>query len=348
MAFAVFVESRPKVCTTIFSARRREPAASASAPLSNCAPASRSSNGNRFGLAAPLRPSSIARVLLSIATDLVSAAAAPLTIAPAAQAVSARTPHRVGKSAAPAPCPAAWCRAVAYVGVRSAEQKYPRREIEGLTLALPQQRVFATRCPSARGGIMGTAELAAKAEAFRALHRAPPLLLMANAWDAVTARLFEAEGYAAVATTSGGVSWAIGYPDGEAAPWDEVVSQTARIARAVKVPVTADIEAGFGATPEAVASSIKDIIGAGVVGVNLEDGTPGPTPIRPIDEAVARIRAAREAASAAGVPIVINARTDLYLRQIGDEASRFDEAVARGRAYLAAGADCVYPIALQD
>jgi 2-methylisocitrate lyase-like PEP mutase family enzyme len=195
---------------------------------------------------------------------------------------------------------------------------------------------------------MSTAEQAAKAEAFRALHRGPPLLLMANAWDAITARLFEAEGSAAVATTSGGVSWAVGYADGEAAPWDEVVGQTARIARAVKVPVTADIEAGFGATPADVARSIADIISAGAVGVNLEDGTPGPVPIRPVDEAVARIRAAREAASAAGVPIVINARTDLYLKQIGDEAGRFDDAVVRGRAYLAAGADCFYPIGLRD
>ncbi|HZK91118.1 MAG TPA: isocitrate lyase/phosphoenolpyruvate mutase family protein [Stellaceae bacterium] len=195
---------------------------------------------------------------------------------------------------------------------------------------------------------MTMAEQAAKAEAFRALHRGPPLLLMANAWDAVTARLFEAEGFAAVATTSGGVSWAVGYADGEAAPWDEIVGQTARIARAVRVPVTADIEAGFGATPEAVARSIGDIIGAGAVGVNLEDGMPGPTPIRPIDDAVARIRAAREAAREAGVPIVINARTDLYLKQIGDEASRFDAAVARGSAYLAAGADCFYPITLRD
>ena len=195
---------------------------------------------------------------------------------------------------------------------------------------------------------MTTAEQTAKAEAFRALHRGPPLLLMANAWDAITARLFEAEGFAAVATTSGGVSWAVGYADGEAAPWDEVVGQTARIARAVAVPVTADIEAGFGETPEEVARSIGDIIGAGVVGVNLEDGMPGPTPIRPIDEAVARIRAAREAANSAGVPIVINARTDLYLKQIGDDASRFDEAVARARAYLAAGADCFYPIGLRD
>jgi 2-methylisocitrate lyase-like PEP mutase family enzyme len=196
---------------------------------------------------------------------------------------------------------------------------------------------------------MNQAEQASKAEAFRALHRGPRLLLMANAWDAITARLFEAEGFAAVATTSGGVSWALGYPDGEAAPWDEVVGQTARIARAVAVPVTADIEAGFGDTPEAVGRSIGEIIRGGVVGVNLEDGLrSGTPPIRTIDDAVARIRAAREAARAAGVPIVINARTDVYIKNIGDEQSRFDEAVARGRAYLAAGADCFYPITLRD
>jgi 2-methylisocitrate lyase-like PEP mutase family enzyme len=196
---------------------------------------------------------------------------------------------------------------------------------------------------------MNQAEQASKAEAFRALHRGPRLLLMANAWDAITARLFEAEGFAAVATTSGGVSWALGYPDGEAAPWDEVVGQTARIARAVAVPVTADIEAGFGDTPEAVGRSIGDIIRAGAVGVNLEDGLrSGSPPIRTIDDAVARIGAAREAARAAGVAIVINARTDVFIKNIGDEQSRFDEAVARGGAYLAAGADCFYPITLRD
>jgi 2-methylisocitrate lyase-like PEP mutase family enzyme len=195
---------------------------------------------------------------------------------------------------------------------------------------------------------MNVMEQAGRAEAFRAMHRGPRPLLMANAWDAVTARLFEAEGFAAVATTSGGVSWALGYADGEAAPWSEVVAQTARIARAVAVPVTADIEGGFGGTPEAVGRSIGDIIGAGAVGVNLEDSLAGPVPMRTIEDAAARIRAAREAAVAAGVPIVINARVDLFVKQIGDEAARFDEAVARGRAYLAAGADCVYPIALRD
>ena len=196
---------------------------------------------------------------------------------------------------------------------------------------------------------MNTAEQARKAEAFRALHAGPRALVMANAWDAMTARMFEAEGFPAIATTSGGVAWALGYADGEAAPWDEVVAATQRIARAVAVPVTADIESGYGTTPEALGRSIGDIIEAGAVGVNLEDGLKtGSPPIRSLADAVARIAAAREAARAAGVPIVINARTDLYIKNIGDEASRFADAVARGRAYLAAGADCFYPIGLRD
>src|ERR1700732_3959714 len=134
---------------------------------------------------------------------------------------------------------------------------------------------------------MDKAEQAAKAEAFRALHRAPPLLLMANAWDAVSARIFEMEGFAAVATTSGGGSWAPGYAGRGAGAGGEGGRQTARTARAVAVPVAADIEAGFGATPEAVGRSIGDIIGAGVVGVNLEDGMPGPPPIRAVEGGVA-------------------------------------------------------------
>jgi 2-methylisocitrate lyase-like PEP mutase family enzyme len=172
---------------------------------------------------------------------------------------------------------------------------------------------------------------------------------MANAWDAITARLFEAEGFAAVATTSGGVSWSLGYADGEAAPWDEVVAATARIARAVSVPVTADIEAGFGDTPEAVGRSIGDIIRAGAVGVNLEDGLRGGSPpIRTIDDATARIRAAREAARAAGVPIVINARTDVFIDEIGEPGERVELALERGRAYLEAGADCIFVPAASD
>jgi 2-methylisocitrate lyase-like PEP mutase family enzyme len=196
---------------------------------------------------------------------------------------------------------------------------------------------------------MNATERALQAETFRRMHRGGSLLLLPNAWDALSARIFAAAGFAAIATTSGGVSWAIGYADGEAAPWDEVVAATRRIVRSVRVPVTADIEAGFGDTPDAVGKSVRDIIGAGAVGVNLEDGTPqGAAPIRTVADAAERIRAAREAARAAGVPIVINARTDLYLRNIGDPAARFDAAVERGKAYLAAGADCFYPISLRD
>lgn len=195
---------------------------------------------------------------------------------------------------------------------------------------------------------MNPAEQAQKAEAFRALHRGR-LLLLPNAWDALSARLFVEAGFAAIATTSGGVAWALGYRDGEAAPWEEVVAQTRRIARVVPGPVTADIEAGFGGSPEAVMRSVGDIIGAGVVGINLEDGLlQGPAPIRPLDDAVARLEAAREAARRAAVPIVVNARTDLWLRNIGEEGERFEEAVRRGKAYLAAGADCFYPIGLRD
>jgi 2-methylisocitrate lyase-like PEP mutase family enzyme len=196
---------------------------------------------------------------------------------------------------------------------------------------------------------MNQAEQAQQAELFRNKHAGPRLLLLPNAWDAMSARAFVAAGFDAIATTSGGVAWSLGYTDGEQAPWNEVVAATARIVRMARVPVTADIEAGYGETPDAVMRSVTEIIEAGAVGVNLEDGTShGPIPIRSPENAADRLRAAREAAKAAAVPIVINGRTDLYLRNIGDEASRFDQTVERGRAYLAAGADCVYPIGLRD
>jgi 2-methylisocitrate lyase-like PEP mutase family enzyme len=186
-------------------------------------------------------------------------------------------------------------------------------------------------------------------EAFRKMHQGPPLLLLPNAWDAMSARLFEAAGFPAVATTSGGLAWALGFPDGEHAPWSEVVAATGRIVRTVRVPVTADIEGGYGETPEQVARSVTEIIRAGVVGINLEDSTAlSNLPIRSMEDSVARIQAARQAAQAAGVPILINARIDLYLKSVGDEETRFTEAVRRGKAYMAAGADCLFPFGLSD
>ena len=196
---------------------------------------------------------------------------------------------------------------------------------------------------------MNKSEQQRLAEDFRKLHRAPPILLLPNCWDPMSARIFEAAGFPAGATTSGGLAWALGYQDGEKAPWPEVVAATRRIVDAVRVPVSADIEEGYGDTPDAVGRNVAEIIRAGAIGINLEDGTPRPDqPVRPIEEAATRIRAARAAAEAEGVPIVINARIDLYLKQVGDEASRFAETVKRAEAYVAAGADCIFPFALAD
>jgi 2-methylisocitrate lyase-like PEP mutase family enzyme len=193
------------------------------------------------------------------------------------------------------------------------------------------------------------AEQARQAEAFRARHQAGAPLLLCNAWDGMSARIFAAAGFEAIATSSGGVAWSLGYPDGESAPWPMVVGATERIVQAARVPVSADIEEGYAETVDRLAISVCEIIAAGIVGINLEDGTHHrPTAIRDADEAAERIRAARKAASSVGVPIVINARIDVWQRQIGEEKQRFDEAVRRARAYRAAGADCVFPIGLRD
>jgi 2-methylisocitrate lyase-like PEP mutase family enzyme len=185
-----------------------------------------------------------------------------------------------------------------------------------------------------------------RAQTLRALHRPPPTLLLPNAWDLMSALIFADAGYPAIATTSAGVAWALGYADGEKTPWAEVVDATARIAAAVSVPVTADIEAGYGQTPDDVARHVVEIAQAGAVGINLEDSADGG--LRSVEDAAARIVASRRAVSQAGLDLVINARTDVYLHGSGDAAARLDETVKRGKAYLAAGADCIYVFALTD
>jgi len=188
-----------------------------------------------------------------------------------------------------------------------------------------------------------------KARALRKMHDRSSVLELRNAWDAVTARLFARLGFAAIATTSGGVAWSLGYPDGEQAPLREVVTASGRIARAVDLPVTVDMEAGYGTTPEAVADAVRAVIAAGAVGINLEDGLHASATLRALGAAVERLRAAVDAAAVAGVPIVINARTDTYLLKYGaSDGERFEETVRRAKAYLAAGADCIYPIGLGD
>jgi 2-methylisocitrate lyase-like PEP mutase family enzyme len=196
-------------------------------------------------------------------------------------------------------------------------------------------------------------DLRTKAETLRRLHHGPEPLVLPNAWDVASARVIEAAGFPVIATTSAAVAWAQGFPDGEAISRDEMLSVCARMAARVRVPVTADLEAGYGPKPEDAAETIRRAIAAGVAGANLEDGTHRrEQPLYPLEISVARIRAARQAAEAAGIPFVLNARTDSYLaaRIFGREpaASDFDETVRRGRAYREAGADCIFIPGLED
>jgi len=187
-----------------------------------------------------------------------------------------------------------------------------------------------------------------RAQRFRSLHNCGQVFLLPNAWDAGSVRAFDRFGFGAIATTSAGVAWSLGYPDGEQAPLDEVIASIRRMVRVTSLPLSADVEAGYGGSPEAVAASVRTVIDAGVAGINLEDGIRHHS-LRDMDDAARRIAAARQAACDAGVPIVINARVDTWM--VGGEAStseRFQDTIRRAHAYLAAGADCIYPIGLAD
>src|SRR5271156_5192791 len=171
----------------------------------------------------------------------------------------------------------------------------------------------------------------ARAEAFRAMHDRSRILVLPNAWDAMSARVIEQAGARAIATTSAGVAFSAGYPDGEAIPRDEMI---AAIARIVTIPVSADIESGFARDAREVAETVRRVIDAGAVGINLEDQVHDGTPrLYDLDVAIDRGRAAREAANPTGVPLVINARTDVYLLGVGDPDARLDHAVRRANAY---------------
>lgn len=188
-----------------------------------------------------------------------------------------------------------------------------------------------------------------KAEAFRQMHDGKRILVLPNAWDGASARIFEDAGFGAIATTSAGVSYTAGYADGQMIPRDAMAVIVGWIAHSVSVPVTADMESGFGREAGDVAETVRIIIEAGAVGMNLEDTIHGADrQLYEMETAVERVRAAREAADNAGVPIVINARTDVYLLGIGEKSTRFDHAVRRLNAYREAGADCLYPMGFLD
>ncbi len=190
--------------------------------------------------------------------------------------------------------------------------------------------------------------MADAADRLRALHRAPPIFVIPNAWDAASARLFEAAGFPAIATTSAGVAASLGYPDGGGVPAREMIEAVARIARAVKVPVSADIEHAYAAAPSAVADNVLRVIAAGAVGINLEDYLPGASDLEPLALQIDKIHAVVKAAATAGVRVVVNARTDVFLRGFGPADARLGVAIERGKAFLAAGADCVFVPGVSD
>ncbi|PWI45997.1 isocitrate lyase/phosphoenolpyruvate mutase family protein [Streptomyces sp. ICBB 8177] len=187
-----------------------------------------------------------------------------------------------------------------------------------------------------------TQRVAERARRFRELHTADGPLVLPNAWDAASARVIERAGARAIATTSSGVAWGLGAPDGEGLPLDTLLGLCERVVAAVDVPVSADLVAGYGADPAGVARTVERALAAGVVGVNLEDSGTGPQPLRPAAEQAERIAAARAAADDAGVPLYVNARVDTYLRAVGPAAERLDATLERAAAYVAAGADGVF------
>ena len=167
------------------------------------------------------------------------------------------------------------------------------------------------------------------------------MLVLPNAWDAGSARIFVEAGYPALATTSAGIAFSLGYPDGERITRDEMLAAVARITRRVSVPVTADMEAGYGRTLDAVAATVRGVLEAGAVGMNLEDRI-GEEGLIDFPLAVDRVRAARAAAYAAGIPFVLNARTDAFEAPEIPPDQRVTEAIRRGRAYREAGADSIF------
>ena len=187
-----------------------------------------------------------------------------------------------------------------------------------------------------------TATPADRAQAFHLLHRPGDPLLLANCWDAGSARLIEACGARAMATTSAGLAWSHGYPDGDALPLPVLTTAIEQIMRVISVPLSVDIEGGYSGDPEQVGAVVAAILEIGAIGINIEDGRGAPELL------TAKIRAAREVASRVGVSLFINARIDVYLKSLVPADQAVAEVVRRATLYRDAGADGVFPAGVID
>lgn len=180
-----------------------------------------------------------------------------------------------------------------------------------------------------------------KAQRFHALHRAG-LLILPNAWDAGSARIIEQAGAKAIATSSAAVAWSHGHSDGEAVPAEVLIASIREISRVVSIPVSADIESGYGRDAAAAGELTARVIDAGAVGVNIEDGRDSP------DLLSSKIETLRQVGVHAGVQLWINARVDVYLRKLAEGAAAYDETIARARRYAQSGADSIFVPAATD
>ncbi|MBZ0281955.1 MAG: isocitrate lyase/phosphoenolpyruvate mutase family protein [Anaerolineae bacterium] len=178
----------------------------------------------------------------------------------------------------------------------------------------------------------------ALAKQFHALHHQTETLILPNAWDAGSAVIFEKTGFEAIGTTSAGIAYTLGYPDGEHIGLSELIHTERTILRRINLPLTVDVEAGYGTNPAAVAESVRAVIEVGAVGINLEDGLSGKALI-PLEEQCNRIRALAALKAEMGVPFFINARTDVYWLSIGEAKDQLSMTLERCAAYVEAGAD---------
>jgi 2-methylisocitrate lyase-like PEP mutase family enzyme len=186
---------------------------------------------------------------------------------------------------------------------------------------------------------MQASEARPQTDLFHKLHSGPDPLILVNAWDAASARIVERAGAKAIGTTSAGVAWALGYADGERMPVDELLAACARICRVASVPVTVDIERGFGSSTQAVCDVVRALIDMGVAGINIEDGTlPGTRQLAPPEILCERIEALRRL----DARFFINARTDTYFVANDDPAARYEDTLRRARLYESAGADGIF------
>ena len=196
---------------------------------------------------------------------------------------------------------------------------------------------------------MARATQAELAREFLALHDGRKTLVLPNAWDVASARIFEEAGFPAVGTSSAGVAYALGYPDGQKISRSEMLAVVHRIAEAVRIPVTADVEAGYGAKPEDAAETAREVLSAGAVGMNLEDTVDDRLDLL-ADASLQKekIRAVVETSARAGVPLVLNARTDIFLAAIGASETRVARTIERLNVYRDAGAQCLFAPGVKD